>query len=169
LGKLHKSASRRAPRSARARGFTLIEVITALVMLAAVYVIALPAISRTRITASIHNARHVVVSSIALARATAIRYGRPAVLRLDAAGDRVWVEADTSLAGTGVIDTMGIYHVGDQFDVDLQTEQSALCFNGRGIGTTSSTCLAAGAVIVLAYGGRSDSVVVTPVGRVVTE
>lgn len=169
MGKLQKYPSGDAAPVARARGFTLIEVIVALAMVAAIYVIALPAISRTRVTASIHNARHVVVSSIALARATAIRYGRPAVLRLDASGDRVWVEADTSLAGTGVVDTMGLYYVGEQFEVDLATEQSALCFNGRGIGTTSTTCSTAGAVIVLTLQSKSDSVVVTPVGRVITE
>ncbi len=138
----------------------------ALVMLAAVYAIALPAIGRTRITASVHNAKHVVVSSITLARATAIRYGRPAVLRIDAAEDRVWVEADTTVAGTGTLDTLGYYNIGEEFDVDLRSDRGALCFNGRGIGTTSATCPQPGAVIVVALHSVSDSIVVSPVGRV---
>ncbi|NIR76335.1 MAG: prepilin-type N-terminal cleavage/methylation domain-containing protein [Gemmatimonadetes bacterium] len=166
---LHNCPCRRPPRPDHARGFTIIEIIIALVMVAAIYLIALPTLSRTRVTASIHNARHVVVSSIALARATAIRYGRPAVLRLDAAGDRVWVEADTSMAATGVVDTVGIFHVGEEFDVDLTTNRSALCFNGRGVGTASATCPTAGALIVLALRDRTDSVQVSPVGRVMTE
>ena len=149
-----------------ARGFTLIEIMVVLVMMAAVYAIALPAIGRTRVTASVHNAKHVVTSSIHLARATAIRYGRPAVLRIDAAEDRVWVEADTTVAGTGVVDTLGYYNIADEFDVDLQSERDALCFNSRGIGTTSATCPQPGALIVVVLLSASDSIVVSPVGRV---
>lgn len=139
----------------------------ALVMMAMVYAIALPAIGRTRITASVHNAKRVVISSIFLARATAIRYGRPAVLRIDAAEDRVWVEADTTMAGTGSVVQLGYFNIADEFNVDLSSDRSELCFNSRGIGTTSTTCPQPGGVIVLSLRSASDSVIVSAVGRVI--
>jgi type II secretory pathway pseudopilin PulG len=139
----------------------------ALVMMAMVYAIALPAIGRSRITASLHNAKQVVISSIFLARATAIRYGRPAVVRIDSDRDEVWVEADTTVAGTGSVAQLGYFSIAEEFDVDLKSERSALCFNSRGIGTTSATCPQPGGVIFLTLRSASDSVVVSPVGRVI--
>jgi Tfp pilus assembly protein FimT len=138
----------------------------ALVMLAVVYAIALPAIGRTRVSASVHNARHALVSSIALTRATAIRFGRSAVLRLDSEHDRVWVEVDTALAGGGKVVTLGHFNFAEELNVNLESNRSSLCFNGRGIGTTSSTCTQPGAVIALALRGRAEVVYVSPTGRV---
>jgi Tfp pilus assembly protein FimT len=116
----------------------------ALVMMAMVYAIALPAIGRSRITASLHNAKQVVISSIFLARATAIRYGRPAVVRIDSDRDEVWVEADTTVAGTGSVAQLGYFSIAEEFDVDLKSERSFLTLRSA-----------------------SDSVVVSPVGRVI--
>jgi Tfp pilus assembly protein FimT len=138
----------------------------ALVMVGVIYAIALPAIGRTRVSASVHNARHALVSSISLARATAIRFGRTAVLRLDSEHDRVWVEVDTTMAGTGEAVTLGHFNFAEELDVNLESNRSSLCFNGRGIGTTSTTCTQPGGVIVLALRGRAETVFVSPTGRV---
>jgi prepilin-type N-terminal cleavage/methylation domain-containing protein len=153
------------PRQPRA-GFTLLEIMIALVMVAVVYAIALPAIGRTRVSASVHNARHALVSSISLTRATAIRFGRSAVLRLDSEHDRVWVEVDTAMGGGGQAVTLGHFNFAEELNVNLESNRTSLCFNGRGIGTTSSTCTQPGAVIVLALGGRAEVVYVSPTGRV---
>lgn len=138
----------------------------ALVMVAVIYAIALPAIARTRVTASVHNARHALVSSISLARATAIRFGRTAVLQLDSDHDRVWVEADTTMAGTGEVVALGYFDFAQDLKVDLQSNRSSLCFNGRGIGTTSAACTQPGAVIALVIRDRVERVYVSPTGRV---
>ncbi|MGD2215234.1 MAG: GspH/FimT family pseudopilin [Gemmatimonadales bacterium] len=153
------------PRAARA-GFTLLEIMIALVMVAVVYTIALPAIGRTRVSASVHNARHALVSAISLTRATAIRFGRTAVLRLDSDHDRLWVEADTTMAGTGEVVTLGHFDFADELNVNLDSNRSSLCFNGRGIGTTSATCTQSGGIIVLALRGKAETVWVSPTGRV---
>jgi len=152
----------RAPRG----GFTLLEIMIALVVVAVVYAIALPAIGRTRVSASVHNARHALVSTISLTRATAIRFGRTAVLRLDSEHDRVWVEADTTMAATGQVVTLGHFDFRQQLNVDLASNRSSLCFNGRGIGTTSATCTQPGAVIMLTLSGQAEVVYVSPTGRV---
>ena len=138
----------------------------AVVMLAAFYTLALPAIGRSRVSASVHNARHALVSSIALTRATAIRYGRTAVLRLDSEHDRVWVEVDTTMAATGEVASLGRFDFEAEHKVDLWSNRSSLCFNGRGTGTTSARCTLPGAMIVLALGGQAETVFVSPTGRI---
>lgn len=148
-----------------AAGFTLIEIIIALVLMAMVYAMAVPAIGRARIAAAVHNSRHVVVSSISLARATAMRFGRPTVLRLDASEDCLWIEADTSVSG-GAVDTIGFYSFAGELATDLRSNRSSLCFNGRGIGTTGTACPQAGGLIIVSRGNEADSVIVTALGRV---
>ncbi|NIN71641.1 MAG: prepilin-type N-terminal cleavage/methylation domain-containing protein [Gemmatimonadetes bacterium] len=147
-------------------GFTLLEIVITLVMVAVVYAIAVPAIGRTRVSASVHNARHALISAISLTRATAIRFGRTALLRLDSDHSRLWVEADTTMAGTGEVVTLGHFNFAEQLNVDLSSNRSSLCFNGRGIGTTSSACAQRGAVIVLTLRGKAETVWVSPTGRV---
>jgi prepilin-type N-terminal cleavage/methylation domain-containing protein len=157
--------ARLARRGRAVAGFTLLEIIMALVLMGIVYAMAVPAIGRARIGAAVHNSRHIVVSSISLARATALRFGRLTVLRLDASEDRLWIEADTSVSG-GALDTIGFYSFAGELATDLQSNRSSLCFNGRGIGTTSTACPQAGALIVVSLGGEADSVLVTALGRV---
>ncbi len=89
------------------------------------------------------------------------------MLRLDAAGERIWVEVDTTVAGgAGAVDTLGLFHFSDAMAVDLQSDRSSLCFDGRGIGAIGASCPEAGATVVLALKDRADTVVVSPLGRV---
>lgn len=149
-------------------GFSIIELLWVLILASIVYAIALPVIGKTRVDASVQNSRHAVVSAVSLARAMAIRFGRPAMLRLDPAKDRMWVEADTTVSGAGTgVDTLGFFDFRGDLRVDLQSNRETLCFNGRGIGTTTAACPEAGAVIVVALNERADTVIVTPLGRVV--
>lgn len=149
-------------------GFSLIELIYALVLAAVIYTIALPVVGRARVEASVRNSKHVVVSSLALARATAIRFRRPAVLRLDSNGDRLWIEADTTVSGSGAgLDTIGFFDFRAELEVDLTSDRTSLCFDGRGIATTTAACSQSGGLIVVARDDRADTVVVSPLGRVV--
>lgn len=138
-----------------------------LVVLAVVTSFAVPAVGRMRVAAAVQNARHAVESALSLARASAIQYGRPSILRIDAARDRVWVAVDTTVAGTGAaLDTVRIFNLADELRVDLESDRAALCFDGRGIGTTGTACPAAGAVITLTREGKTGVVRVSPTGRV---
>lgn len=134
------------------------------VMLGLIYGIVIPPIGKARLDAAVHNARYAVISTISLARATAIRFGRRAVLRLDADGDQIWIEIDTTMAATGAVDTLAFLSLRDDMSVDLQSDRAALCFDGRGIGVTGVECPQTGATIVLALGGRADTVQVSPSG-----
>jgi len=137
-------------------------------LLSLVYAIAMPSLASTRVRASVHNSKHIVLSNVSLARTAAIRFGRLAVLRLDSEDDRIWVEVDTTLAGSGARDTIGLIHLGQELGVDLKSTRTGVCFNGRGIGTISSECPRPGAAIILAREGRADTVFISPFGRVVT-
>lgn len=160
-------ALRRASDASRA-GFSLLEVLVAIMMLVLVYAIAIPSLASTRVRAAVHNSKHVVLSSISLARSAAIRFGRPAVLRLDSQGDRIWVEVDTSMVAGGPKDTLNLVNLRQELDVDLKSNRSSVCFNGRGIGTTGAACPWPGGMIIISSGSRADTVFISPVGRVVT-
>ena len=158
---------RRPGQNPRA-GFSLVEVLIAIMLMALVYAIAMPSLAATRVRASVHNSKHVVVSNISLARTAAIRFGRLAVLQVDSEGDRIWVEVDTTLAGSGARDTLAMAYLRQELGVDLKSTRTGVCFNGRGIGTISSECPRPGAAIILARDGRADTVFISPLGRVVT-
>lgn len=149
-------------------GFSLLEVLITLILLSMVYAIAIPSIGRTRVQASIHNSSQAVIGTISLAKAAAVRFGRPSVLRLDSSRDRMWVEVDTTLAGTGSTTTLGYFSFREELKVDLKANRSALCFDGRGIGTTRAACPQTGAVIIVTLNQRADTVFVSPLGRVIT-
>jgi prepilin-type N-terminal cleavage/methylation domain-containing protein len=148
-------------------GFSLIEVLIAILLVALVYAVAVPSLASTRVRAAVHNSKHVVLSSISLARSSAIRFGRPAVLVLDSRGDRIWVEVDTALVAGGPKDTLNLVDLGQELDVDLKSNRSSVCFNGRGIGTTGAACPWAGGLIIVSSGSQADTVLLSPVGRVV--
>jgi Tfp pilus assembly protein FimT len=137
-----------------------------MVLLSLVYAIAVPSVMNARVSAAVHNAKYSVVSSVQLARATAIRYGRPAVLRIDSSEDRVWVEVDTTVAGAGVMDTLGSVYLGAEFNVEVKSNRTGLCYNGRGIATTGTSCPTAGGVIIVALRSKADTIVISTVGRV---
>jgi Tfp pilus assembly protein FimT len=145
-----------------------VEVLITVMLLSLVYAIAIPTIGRTRIQASVHNSTQAVIATVSLAKAAAVRFGRPSVLRLDSDRDRLWVEVDTTVAGTGVADTLGFFSLREELQVDLNANRATLCFNGHGVGTTRAVCPQAGAVIILSLMGRADTVFVSPLGRVVT-
>ncbi len=147
-------------------GFSTVELVLTLLILGVLYGTAQPSIIRMRTAASVTSGRHVVASTLSLARATAIGFGRSTVVRLDAAGDRIWVEADTSAAGGGAVDTLGLFYFGSALSVDLKSNRASLCFDNRGLGTTNATCTVAGALIVVARQGLSDPVTVSSLGRV---
>ncbi len=140
----------------------------ALVLVAIAYTIAMPAIGRGRVSAAVHNAKYVVVSNLSLARATAMRFGRPSVVRLDSFRERIWIEVDTTVAGTGVVDSLAYFDLANDLQVNLESNRSSLCFDGRGVGTTTADCPEGGAIIVLSLAGRADTVVVSALGRVVS-
>jgi hypothetical protein len=104
------------------------------------------------------------VTAYWLARSAAARYGRVAELHIDVAAGRFWVEVDTARLG-GVTDTIGTVRNVPQA-VSLTSNRSMVCFEPRGLPTTRGSCEAANATVVFTQDGKSDTVKVTTLGKV---
>lgn len=105
-----------------------------------------------------------LVSSHALARSTAVRYGGMGRLRIDAGNARFWVEVDTS--GAGNMDTIGPVRRFADRDVTITSDRSVLCFDARGLPTTQGDCEAGDAMVIFEAKGESDTVQTTALGKV---
>ncbi len=148
-------------------GFTLVEMVTVLMLLAVVLSISVPPLIRIREEASIDSGRSQVTSALWVSRSVGTRWGRTAVLTIDTVGDILAVRVDTSgLMGTADSVLVREFRLGDELGIDLGADRSALCFNSRGIGVTSSACPDLGAVITVKKNSRIDTVRVNSAGRV---
>ncbi len=151
--------------ASRRTGYTVMELLIVLVIFGALLAIAVPRFLEAFKGAKTRSAVNQFVSAHALARATGIRYGRAAELHIDAANARFWIEVDTSQAG-GVIDTVSTIHdVGDGQFV-MTSNRTLVCFDSRGLATTAGACKAGNVTVVFSLAGRSDTVTVSSLGKV---
>ena len=74
------------------------------------------------------------------ARTAAVRYGRVAELHIDTANSRFWVELDTSVSMSRVMDTVGgVVDLGEN-RVVISASTLLLCFDARGLVAVVSGC-----------------------------
>ncbi len=147
----------------RGHGFTLIEMLIVLTIMGALLAVLMPnMVTAVRQRATSGSVDRLMIAH-GLTRATAIRLGRVAELHIDAANKRFWVEVDTS--GTGVRDTVGMVN---QLDAALTvtSTRSLLCFDARGLATARGACEAGDAIITVSTQGRTDSLQITVLGKV---
>jgi len=148
----------------RKRGFTMIELAIVLVIAGLLTAMAVPKLAAAFRQRSVSSAGDQFVLAHSLARSTALRYGRVSELHVDAAAARFWVEVDTS--GTGVRDTVGFVHSLADAGVKVISTRTLLCFDARGLATTSNTCPPGDATIVFTSSKSVDTVRVTTLGKV---
>jgi prepilin-type N-terminal cleavage/methylation domain-containing protein len=142
-----------------AAGFTLVEFIIVVVILGVISTMAYPLIAGARASASLRAARVQFASSLATARAAAVRWGRPAQLKRT--GNSIQVRADTS--GTGVFVALSPPVALDtQFGVTLSATVDSIVFGPRGLATNLSS---SGARFALVRGSIRDSVCLTRLGE----
>ncbi|HYT70068.1 MAG TPA: GspH/FimT family pseudopilin [Gemmatimonadales bacterium] len=146
------------------RGFTMIELAIVLVIAGLIAGVAGPKLADGLRQQSVRAAADQFVLAHSLARSTALRYGRVAELRIDAAGTRFWVEVDTS--GTGVRDTVGFVRNPADAGVKMTSTRTLLCFDARGLATTGGACQPGDATVVFASSSRAATVRVTTLGKV---
>lgn len=138
-------------------GFTFIELLMVFVILGLVFAFAMPKFVSVRTRYNVQSARDRVASTLATARAAAIRRGRSAWFRRS--GNTILV---TSENGTLVPDTIVRPYALDQaFGVTLSATVDTVRFNGRGFSTLSST-----QKFLISSSGKTDSVCVSPRGIV---
>ena len=119
-------------------GFTLLEVLVALVIVGAMAVMAIPRIKNGMAQESVRNARNSVVSHLSVARGAAAARGCPAVFHLAQGSDaRAWVTSCPT-SGTGV-DTVGsVYNLTDRYGVLVRTTGDSIVFAPTGLGISGS-------------------------------
>jgi prepilin-type N-terminal cleavage/methylation domain-containing protein len=148
------------------RGFSLLELTVVLLAFGAMMSIALPALSASRTRMSVRHAADEFRAAHALARSMAIRQGRVAALHIDGAGNRYWVEVDTTLARTGVTDTIGVVRDFSNEGIAMTSTRSVLCFDSRGLATQTGACSPHDATVVFSRAAYADSVRISALGKV---
>lgn len=147
-------------------GFTILDIILVVTFVSVLAGIAFPRIADVQTRFAVRGAVTAFMSAHSLARATAIREGTVAELHVDAANDVFWIEVDTTLAGSGVMDTIGLVtDVGSQ-GVTLTSTESLLCFEGRGMPSSASGCATTGVTISFGYEAAVDTISITSLGKI---
>ncbi len=160
---LESSTSRRRADQA---GFTILEVIIVVAFVALLAGVTFPRIADIQSRFAVRGAVTAFMSAHSLTRAIAIREGGVAELHINATNDLFWIEVDTTLAGSGVMDTIGfVIDLGDQ-GVTLSSTESVLCFEGRGMPSSASGCATTGATISFAFENVVDTILTTALGKI---
>lgn len=149
-------------------GLTITELMLAMVVLAILLALALPRIDNGMRRARLQSATAEFATAHFLARTSAMRYGRPSQLKIDAANANFWVQQDTTVAGSGTLDTVGSVHRMSASNITMTSTRSTLCFDRRGLAYyLAGTCDSANVTIVFTNAGRTQTVQTTAIGKII--
>src|SRR2546423_15452023 len=132
----------------RRRGFTLLEVIIVLALLAVVAAMGAPRLSAALRRRTTQRAIDQFATAQSPSRATAIRYGRVAQLHIDPSTTRFWVDVDTSATGCGQRATIWYVRNLAQAGLVMTSNRSLLCFDPPGLPLVSGACESGDATVV---------------------
>lgn len=160
-------------RSSTKSGFTTLELLTVTVIFGFMAAIAGPKFYATFAATTTRTSADRLARAAELARASAVRFGRDAELRVDTTTKRFWVQVDTTVSLTGVKDTVGIVQdllatkVGMSLTIDgASSASTVLCFDVRGLRSSRSPCQSGSIVVVFRLDSHVDTVRVTTLGKV---
>ena len=147
----------------RRRGFTLIEVATAIMVGGILLSFAVTAFGSVRSRYAVREASNAFTALHARARAQAIEYAQLVELNVAVEGDSIWIERNDT--------TLEKLRFAEEFGVRMTRPEASfrLCFNSRGYGDLDCGSLSvdAGAVtVVFENGADADSLEVLPTGLV---
>ena len=137
-------------------GVSLMELVTVLFIVGVMTGTVFPRIGDAWEQFAVRGAADQFVSAHQKARTAAVRFGAVAELHIDASADRFWVQIDTTLARSGVMDTIGAVVDLSEDQVDLRANRSLLCFDPRGLVATAAGCPSTGAVGVGFFRGSAS-------------
>jgi len=150
----------------RTRGFTLLEVIIVLALLAVVAAMGAPKLSAALRRRTTQTAADQFATAHSLARATALRYGRVAQLHIDAAATRFWVDVDTSANGVGQRATIWYERKLSQPGLVMTSNRSLLCFDARALPLVLGACESGDATVIFTATDRADTVKIAALGKI---
>ena len=154
----------RSQKRIKQSGFTLME---ALIGISVIGLLAGMTFSRTDSwdRFATKGAADRFISAHHKARTAAVRFGAVAEIRIEPSTDRFWVQIDTSVSESGVMDTIGAVVDLSEDQVDLRATGSLLCFDPRGLVAAAAGCPTTGSLAVaFSRGDSSDSLTVTASG-----
>jgi prepilin-type N-terminal cleavage/methylation domain-containing protein len=150
----------------RRSGFTLIEIIITMSLLAIIAAMGTPRLSAALRRRTTQTAVDQFATAHSLARSTAVRYGRVAQLHIDAATTRFWIDVDTSGNGTGQRATVWYTRNLAQPGLVMTSNRSLLCFDARGLPSTTAPCEAGDAQIIFTALDRADTLTMASLGKI---
>ncbi len=148
----------------RNRGFTFVEILVAISIMAVIAAIGIPRIRDALKKQSVRSARAATQTLVATARGAAVARGCRATLHMSADG-RMWVTSCRNVAGLSatLLDTLGGMHqIGGQFGVTVVPSRDSLAFDARGLNVDFLRV-----VVQFQSSGIIDSSVINEVGKVV--
>ena len=161
-------------RSSRKRGFTTLETMTVVVMFGTVAAIAGPKLYANYTATMSRTDADRLARAAELARATAVRFGRDAELRIDATNKKFWVQVDTTTNLTGVKDTVGIVNSLGDTKVSMamtlggtSASTAVVCFDVRGIRSARTPCQSGEAMVDFTMSTYANRVQITTLGKVI--
>ena len=148
----------------RRGGFTLIEMLVALVVVSLVLLIGLPKFSSAMTSQNLRGSRTVVVNMLAKARAASTETNRLTWLKVS--GNKAWILArPRTSAGAGNADTLGVVEdLNKRYGTTVAMSRDSVGFDPRGIASE----LGGDAVtLTVTKSSHSEVVTIDALGRVV--
>jgi type II secretory pathway pseudopilin PulG len=145
-------------------GFSLLEALAVIVIIGAVSAIAIPKLRDLLDARQAGAAADSFVRAHEMARITAVRFGRDAMLHIDTAAVMYWVTADTN--GLGHPATIGVKVSYKSAGVALASPDTLLCFDMRGLRSSRGTCQSGSTYVAFTRFKHSDTLQITALGKV---
>ena len=140
-------------------GFTLIEIVIALLIGSILTSIAMTSFGNARGSFAVRGAKNTFVSMVARARAQAIEQGESVWLIMDTAGDSAFVWYDSRNQET--------IRFGGELNVDVRGSSFRLCMNTRGYADPDCNSFSSILTVQFWQNADSTSVQLLPMGQVV--
>ena len=148
-------------RLMRDGGFTLMEVLTVMVMIGVIVSIAIPKMGTTIERQQVRGVRSTIATMHSRTRNLAISRGRNAAFLIKSG---ILFIRTKNAADSTVVETLGLDSVTTRLGVELTITPSgrdSLTFDSRGLGLESDTT-----AIIVAKSGYADTMVVSKFGRI---
>ena len=145
-------------------GFSLTEQLVVITIIGLLTVIAAPSFTDAVHKRATSTASDRFVMAHGLARSTALRYGRVSQLHIDAPQAKFWIDVDTSGMGQRALIT-NVHNV-NTGGLTMTSNRSLLCFDPRGLSSTSGPCEPGDALLVFSSADKVDTVRITALGKV---
>jgi prepilin-type N-terminal cleavage/methylation domain-containing protein len=150
--------------AANRRGFTLVELMVVVVLMAAMVALALPKSRTLFLRSSVRGARTTVFNAFQQAKVTAVSQGRTATVNMPGAG-QLFISAaprrNPCPGGGCTMDTIGLVReLTTQYGVTLTPSQATYAYDSRGLGPNTPV------TVELRRDPERDTVWVSGFGRV---